>query len=345
MTSCHSLLWLSWCSFRYMDYNNADKNVNLDIARFFAGMMVLSVHIGGRVGLPFDIGAKGVPLFFMLSGYLAYVTLSRGVSVKEYYYRRCKSILLPYYFCLFLRYLMNLVLAFKNDMLPEAFVGNGSCGPIFIRYVFFLQAMIPSEDWYTLNNINALWSMSSFALFYLIAPHLYRFVNSYNRAALTVAGLLFSTPIVNRALSYGGNEIFASKHPFTNLIYFYLGVLLFYVVTSSKYWLIVFALIYSIVTNAEGTYNVELLLFVLLFILIVLPPLIKEPKIVKSISYWRGGVYVLYLVHIMVLDCIDCYVFSNVCVKVLAMYCMSIGVSVIVYLISRKLERMVFACK
>ena len=69
----------------------ASKNMSLDILRIVAALMVLMVHVGQRTGLNkwTDVGAKGVPLFFILSGYLAmascYRIFSMDGTVKDYY--------------------------------------------------------------------------------------------------------------------------------------------------------------------------------------------------------------------------------------------------------------------
>ena len=63
----------------------------------------------------------------------------------------------------------------------QVFGPNGPCGPRYLRYVFFLQMWLPSEDWMLWNNRNALWTMSAFAFFYLLAPWLHRLLESLGR--------------------------------------------------------------------------------------------------------------------------------------------------------------------
>lgn len=61
------------------------KSINLDLIRIFAALMELSVHIGQIVGYNLGVGARGVQLFFVLSGYLAYASLDMDSDVKRYY--------------------------------------------------------------------------------------------------------------------------------------------------------------------------------------------------------------------------------------------------------------------
>ena len=71
------------------------KNVALDELRILAALMVLGVHTGQKVGLgdAAAVGAQGVQLFFVLSGYLAAASLSRHPELLPYYQRRIRRIL------------------------------------------------------------------------------------------------------------------------------------------------------------------------------------------------------------------------------------------------------------
>ena len=76
------------------------KNVALDELRILAALMVLGVHTGQKVGLgdAAAVGAQGVQLFFVLSGYLAAASLSRHPEPLPYYQRprrrRSRSLLM-----------------------------------------------------------------------------------------------------------------------------------------------------------------------------------------------------------------------------------------------------------
>ena len=78
------------------------KNVALDELRILAALMVLGVHTGQKVGLgdAAAVGAQGVQLFFVLSGYLAAASLSRHPEPLPYYQRRIRRILPLYWLVL-----------------------------------------------------------------------------------------------------------------------------------------------------------------------------------------------------------------------------------------------------
>lgn len=87
------------------------KNVALDELRILAALMVLGVHTGQKVGLgdAAAVGAQGVQLFFVLSGYLAAASLSRHPEPLPYYQRRIRRILPLYWLVLVLRWLFDAV--------------------------------------------------------------------------------------------------------------------------------------------------------------------------------------------------------------------------------------------
>ena len=89
----------------------AKRNINLDLIRVFADFMVLSVHIGQYTGREFVVGAKGVQLFFVISGYLAFASMSNK-SVSQYYKSRVLRILPTYYFCIILNFLITILIVY-----------------------------------------------------------------------------------------------------------------------------------------------------------------------------------------------------------------------------------------
>lgn len=84
-----------------MQQRAAKKSIALDLLRVLACLMVTLCHIGIYTGKRFDIGAKGVQVFFVLSGYLAIISIA-SKDTKGYYIRRIKTIVPQYYIALIL---------------------------------------------------------------------------------------------------------------------------------------------------------------------------------------------------------------------------------------------------
>ena len=178
----------------------------LDVLRILAALMVLTVHTGQLTGLEAQtaFGANGVTLFFILSGYLTQISLERTPKISAYYRRRALRILPLYWLTLAIRYLYDMVFALAAGIpAAEVFSLQGTCGPRWLRYVFFLQMWIPSDDWMLWNNRNVLWTMSAFAFFYLAAPWLHRLVERFRSR--------FAASFVLLLLCIGGKGTLGSR--------------------------------------------------------------------------------------------------------------------------------------
>lgn len=151
------------------------------------------------VGSDFKIGARSVELFFIISGYLAFKTLDKGYTVKEYYKGRVIRIIPVYYLCLLITYTVYLIIGVYRSSLKDILLGQ--CGPRFLRYFFFLQGIVPSDNWNMWNNHGALWSMSSFAIFYLAAPLLFKIMKRYYSAVLILVIAIIMRPYLITLIS------------------------------------------------------------------------------------------------------------------------------------------------
>lgn len=103
-------------------------------------------------------------VFFVLSGYLTFVSLSRKDSAIEYYKKRIVRILPTYWICLILVYVGDILLGIWEGLSLDG-IFAGQCGFKFLRYFFFLQMFTPTDNWNLWNNHRALWTMSCFCLF------------------------------------------------------------------------------------------------------------------------------------------------------------------------------------
>ena len=210
-----------------------EKNIHIDIIRIIAALMVLSCHVGSYIGVDMSGGSKGVQLFFIMSGYLTFRSLDKYSSILQYYRGRARRILPTYWICLLLIYLGDLLAGVMNGSLKEAFLGQ--CGPRFLRYVFMVQCALPSNNWEMWNSHNALWSMSCFLIFYLLAPFLYRIMNNLFTGIALLGVCIFSRGMVaqliisNFAIYYpeeGHVDWFAYLNPISQLYCFLLGAVL-----------------------------------------------------------------------------------------------------------------------
>lgn len=285
-----------------------NKRINLDIIRIFAAGMVLSVHIGQHAGFDFSVGAAGVQLFFVLSGYLAFTSLERNSSAIAYYRKRLVRIVPVYWICLIITYVEDLVLGIYSSSLRDAFAGQ--CGPGFLRYFVFLQCFTPTDNWNLWNNHGALWTMSSFVGFYILAPYLYKFMSTFYRGMLILIAFLVSRPylvswIQNIFSGYPEDahiEWFAGMNPLTELYCFLLGAVLFVAIREKKQGIYQTIVFITLVVTVLSWYQYELLFVLFIGAAVSFDPITENEKIGKWISMIGGGSFALYLIHPMVLE-------------------------------------------
>lgn len=291
----------------------------LDVLRILAALMVLTVHTGQLTGLEDQtaFGANGVILFFILSGYLTQISLERTSDISAYYRRRALRILPLYWLTLAVRYLYDMVFALAAGVpAAEIFSLQGVCGPRWLRYVFFLQMWIPSDDWMLWNNRNVLWTMSAFAFFYLAAPWIHRLVQRF-RSRFAASFILLLLCIAGKGtlgsrieaslstLPQGSvDQIseFSAKMPLMVLYAFLFGTTLYWAVREG-YQLFYggFCLLLPAVFGFERM-AYEGAFTVLLLLAVQWPGRERlSPRVTGALHFLSAGSFFLYLAHPMLL--------------------------------------------
>ena len=231
------------------------RNHAMDLLRILAALMVLIVHTGQTAGLDKQtaVGGNGVLLFFIISGYLAVRSLSFQPDWRSYYLGRIRRILPLYWLVLTARFIFDAsTYFFKGMSFSQIFAWDGPCGPRYLRYIFLLQMWLPSDSWAWWNNRNALWTMSAFAFFYLLAPWLHRlfltagshfhkscFWSSFLLLCLLLGGKGLLGGVLENALnSFPAGTVdniseFSAKTPLMELYAFMFGVCLYYAIKEN----------------------------------------------------------------------------------------------------------------
>lgn len=284
------------------------KNTNLDLVRIFAIFMVLSVHVGVVAGFDFSVGSWGVQLFFVLSGYLAFVSLDKNPSGLDYYKKRIVRIIPTYWICLIFIYLKDLCLELQSTSFANAF--SGQCGPKFLRYFFFLQCVTPSDNWELWNNHSALWSMSSFAVFYILAPWLYRIMKKFYPALVVLLAALYLRPflvswIEQACSSYSWEariQYFSCMNPLVEMYCFLFGALLFVAIKEHKESIYLILGMMILVSTSLNHYAYEFIFVILIACAVKTEAVVKNERIIKVISAISAGSFTLYLIHFPILQ-------------------------------------------
>jgi len=323
------------------------RNISLDIIRIFAAIMVLMVHAFQHTNFDFSVGANGVQCFFILSAYLSFKKLEY-VNTKDYYKNRIKKIIPPYYLAL----ILILVITFFENVIVTKSFSNSFSGLIsikYIRYFVFAQCIIPSNDWNLWNNTHALWTMSSFAFFYICAPILYKCINSLLKSLLFLASTFaIKEVVIYFILNYiDGNKYdlncFSYMNPLAELYVFALGIVIYYAIKDNK--IIHIGLItsmYLVITQFKS-YEYELLFTILIMLGAYFPINITNSKINKAIISFSNITFVLYLIHPIVFEVerIILQKINNIIPPILNVIVMCVCAVICAYIMNMVLNRII----
>lgn len=284
-----------------------------DIMRIVAALMVFSIHLFIFIPeLPralCDIlsnGGYGVSVFFVISGFLIFESISRSKNLKEYYIKRVSRILPSYYAILLVGIIVWDILL---NQMPQDTYGLG-----WIRYFLTLNTWVPSGEYDMWNNLWGLWTISCFAFFYLVVPLLKKLVNNFNKSAVFMVGMLPVTFVFSKVAekifaSIGASvpNMLAVDNPIYSLNTFAMGICAWYAWKEKRtgdYLKIVAVLI----TGLIGLNMYNRMLWGLLSALIMVTFIdweIKNQRAVKLIKVVGRYSFCLYLVHLPVLEIID----------------------------------------
>lgn len=167
------------------------KILAIDFIRVICALGVIvyhfSCHLNNTRFLPFysfvngDWGDVFVTIFFMLSGGMLYYSYSNVTSLKDYYYRRWKS-LYPMFYIAFAYFFLQNIFSFGNVFYrgkPTSLILSllGIDGYFLYRY----------ENYYILGE----WFLGAIIILYIIYPIFVRLFNKSDKITLLVLFLSY----------------------------------------------------------------------------------------------------------------------------------------------------------
>lgn len=163
----------------------SEKQINgISLLRVIAVCMILVVHFGQSLPLPKILHTPivwcmhGVQLFFLISGLLIFKSIDKDSNIKIFYKERLLRIN-PLYWTIIVLNIFLFGMILKTISQDEFHIG-------WLRYFLFLQTFIPTSNVNAWNNLSALWTMSAFGFFYLLAPFFHRVMDTYKKACAVV---------------------------------------------------------------------------------------------------------------------------------------------------------------
>lgn len=275
---------------------NNKKLLNLDIIRAIAAIMIVLVHLE-----IFGWGGHGVELFLLLTGFTAFLSIDRhkDVSPMTYYKRRLLRILPSYYGVVIIYFFIYLVVLGEKHELSLIIES-------LVKYFTLTTTLFPRDllFWFYLGTTG---TIVTIMLFYLMAPFLYRFVNSFRRSLYAIVISFVACHVWIRLLEkiYEGTE-YAGRHPAYFIYLAFFGVAAYFAVKEKKIFeYILFLMVMGVACLVVNISN-EKMYWIIMFTTILLVTMDIEEKLpvnrlttllIKGIRFIAKYSYALYLGH------------------------------------------------
>jgi len=178
------------------------RNIQLDILRGVAILMVIGAHVHlpapegslrPLVDFWYDHGALGVPLFFVLSGFLVGGLLFSErsqygrIDVKRFLIRRGFKIYPVYY--IFIAYLIAMPTA------KAVLAGEDASGVFHSKITDYWPNLVFLHTYFGSNPAGHTWSLANEEHFYIILPILFLAMIRAGRTRAMVIGCLLTIPV------------------------------------------------------------------------------------------------------------------------------------------------------
>lgn len=204
------------------------RSLWLDVLKALAMLGVILVHFNNAWGSPISIiskasalGARCPQLFFIISAYLTWATLSRHEVKWSKFYRKRFIRIAPIFYT-------ALILAALIPVMKAVSIGN------WISHFLFLNGLIPA---WTNSIMGMEWYIADLVLFYMLCPLLWKLIHGLKSGlvAFVVSAVLSSASlIIYNAL--GGSDVQAVQMYFETFFILHqlpvmiLGIVLYYLV-------------------------------------------------------------------------------------------------------------------
>ncbi len=192
------------------------KENNFDLLRLFAAIQVLLVHANTHIML--DSGHSstgffagifsllshipGVPIFFLISGFLIYMSYERNPNLKEYFANR----ILRVYPALYVNIFLGMLILFYFDFVQF----NGELFGWLLAQMSIVQIynaeMFRGFGVGTINGV--VWTLSVELVFYIVLPFL---IYLHNKNKFLIYGLLLISYLIYNYDLSSDKEVFYNK--------------------------------------------------------------------------------------------------------------------------------------
>lgn len=189
---------------------------SIDTLKAITSLWIVSMHLVYLVGLDIpaelktivDPGGSGVFLFFIISGFTIYLSLSRNADIKRFYIRRFLRIA-PLFYIMIIITIISLNGKFQPPAIKEVLLN-----------ILFLFNFSPE---YFKSIVWAGWTVGVEMCFYLVAPLIFLHINNLNRSLIFAGAAITFSAILPYSSSFVRHSIFYCLHAFA------IGIVIYFI--------------------------------------------------------------------------------------------------------------------
>jgi len=289
----------------FQEENKNKRLVELDSLRGFAAMAVVMAHLGLSIWKEhnfFRLGVSGVDLFFLISGYVIYMSFKRISKTSEFIISRIGRLFPSYWLAVIGTFLLFFIWSSYTEM-PQKYS------------LYDLMANLTMFQYYfkSVNVLAVSWTLLIEMLFYIFMLCLFQF-KLLNKIELIISISILPILIYSIFLKSNAAYLYNPIHFYFPLInhlpLFYAGILFYRVSLFKKNTfriiLIISCLILQITLFPHGgsnkdfmTENEYIFILLLFFLLFALLKNKKLSFINNPMTSFLGKIsYSLYLIHL-----------------------------------------------
>ena len=301
------------CSFCFLEMAAQDNKISsrideLDALRGIAAILVVIFHCTMlHDAYTFTYGAAGVELFFIISGFVIFMTLNHVRSAKDFVINRFARLYPIYWFCVLLTFILML---FHNNM------GNNTTAtsPPYFQLAANMTMM---QRYFGIQDLDGpYWSLAVELAFYAVMLLLYTYKAIKKTIHVLMAVMAVEFAVALATQNFPANGVLTGISVCSNYLYlihflplFLSGVIFYHIYTeegtTSRYIGILFCYFAQIAEYPNrhvdmfglkpSGYAAELAVFYILFLLFVHK---KAGFLVNRLTLFTGRIsYALYLFH------------------------------------------------
>ena len=209
---------------------------NFDIIRYYLSFVVFWVHFGTLTNTNYfgtSLGVDAVHGFFVLSGFLVFLSYIRNPQVGHYINRRIRRIFPPYFFIITCCFFLGGII---SSLSFGEYITSTQTWKYLIANYTFLNFLEPALPGVFSNNVmpvinGSLWTLKVEVLLYASVPIVYFLMKRYGKLSVFLFIFIFSI-IYNEFFLYmysdTQKEIFLilKRQVGGQLVYFYSGTFL-----------------------------------------------------------------------------------------------------------------------